>query len=96
VKVERLDDKTVLLHLDVQYNEVGRPTNTTDKSWETRCMLSNELKVGKAVKFVLSSTRYVSATVKQAGLKQASVVVARHPRLDANQRRKVANPLTSP
>jgi hypothetical protein len=67
VKVERLDDKRVLLHLDVQYNEV-RKANQHDRQIVGNTLHAvKRVEVGKAVKFVLSSTRYVSATVKHAG-----------------------------
>ncbi len=71
VKVEGLDDKHVLLHLDVQYNEVQKATKHDTQIVGSTLRAVKQVELGKTVKFVLSSDskgrtqRFVRATVKQ-------------------------------
>jgi hypothetical protein len=87
VKVERLDDKRVLLHLDVQYNEVRKAQKQDTQIVGNTLRAVKQVEVGKTVKFVLSSDskgrtqRFVWATVKQhddVGVKQGSVPPRMH------------------
>jgi hypothetical protein len=71
VKVQRLDDKRVLLHLAVQDNEVRKAKQRDAQVVGTTLRAVKQVEVGKAVKLVLSSQRVVWATVKQTGVKQA-------------------------
>jgi hypothetical protein len=71
VKVERLDDKRVLLHLDVQYNEVRKAKKHDTRIVGNTLRAVKQVEVGETAKFVLSSDsksrtlRFVWATVKQ-------------------------------
>ncbi|HLJ93183.1 MAG TPA: hypothetical protein VKU02_08335 [Gemmataceae bacterium] len=71
VKVEGLDGKRVLLHLDVQFNEVQKATKYDTQIVGSTLRAVKQVELGKTVKFVLSSDskgrtqRFVWATVKQ-------------------------------